>query len=92
MSRVNDRPKPGSGWKHVGGSVWDHAPTGVRLHVGGALCRFPGLDFVYGMLWPEGRSVNRCIRIAGGNRRRGLMIWALQVFNRWSSESAQRQA
>ena len=75
--------RPGCGWKHVAGSVWDHKPTGLRLHVGGALVQFPGTGFCYGMLWPEGRSVDRCIEIAGGNRRRGLMIWARRVFERW---------
>ena len=31
--------RPGSGWKHLAGPVWEHA-SGVRVHSGG-LVKFP---------------------------------------------------
>lgn len=68
--------------------MWDHMPSGLRVHVGGALCRLPLTNCIYGMLWPETNNVDQCIRIAGGNRRRGMMVWALNVLRRLNCESA----
>jgi hypothetical protein len=63
--------KPGPGWKHAGGAVYDNA-IGVRVHVMG-LCR------LYGMRWPERRNLDRFVRINGGNRKRGAMAWAADL-------------
>jgi hypothetical protein len=69
------KQKPGPGWKYVGSAVWDHK-SGLRLHIMG-LCRLPNGEEVNGFRWPESRELDRWIRIAGGNRRRGAMLWAL---------------
>lgn len=69
--------KLGSGWKHVGGAVYDH-PTGLRVHVMG-ICRLASGDTVDGMRWPESDRLNRFARINGSNRKRGAMAWALSV-------------
>lgn len=70
--------KPGNGWVHFGGGVWNHKPTGLRVHVGGLICRSGVSEPVSGLAWPECESLDRCIRVAGGNRRRGVMIWAME--------------
>jgi hypothetical protein len=66
--------KPGLGWKHVGGAVFDNS-DGTRVHVMG-LCRLPNGELVNGMLWPESRKLDQSVRINGGNRKRGAMAWA----------------
>lgn len=63
------------GWKQVGPSVWDHT-SGVRIHAAG-LVRMVSGQVVYGNKWPESRYLDRAIRINGGNRKRGVMAWAL---------------
>jgi len=65
--------RPGPGWKHVGGSVYEHA-DGIRIHVMG-LARIAG-QILNGREWPESRTLDRYIAINGGNRRRGVMTWA----------------
>ena len=67
--------RPGLGWEHVGGAVWDHA-TGVRIHTSG-MCRLPSGEYVVGTEWPTIQRLGRMVRINGGNRRRGVMAWAL---------------
>jgi hypothetical protein len=70
------RKRPGIGWKHVAGSVWDHLPTGIRLHLLG-MARLPDGRFVSANEWPTLMDSGEHIRIAGGNRKRGLMTWAM---------------
>lgn len=60
----------------------------VQVRSCGELCRLPLTNCIYGMLWPESRNVDQCVRVAGGNRRRGMMVWALNVLRRLSRESA----
>ena len=72
---MSDKLKPGRGWVNVGGAVWDH-PSGIRLHVAGLL-GLPSGEFLCANHWPESQAADRCVRIAGGSRKRGLMIWAL---------------
>lgn len=66
------------GWKQpspdVTPGVWDH-PSGTRLHLGGCLRLLDGV-FIEPFRWPESMSADHCIRIMGGNRKRGLMLWA----------------
>lgn len=69
--------KPGPGWEKVGPSVYDH-PSGLRIHVGG-YCLMPQGEFISGNAWPQSSVMDRFIRIAGGNRRRGVMMWALSL-------------
>ena len=71
------RSKPGSGWSNVGGPVWDHV-SGIRLHVGGLL-RLQNGNHVSSDRWPDSVSADFSIRMAGGNRKRGLMAWAKGV-------------
>lgn len=72
------RFKPGPGWEPLSGVVWKHFPTGMRLHTSGLLDLNDG-RLLHPNSWPESVKANRCIRICGGNRRRGLMVWALEV-------------
>jgi hypothetical protein len=69
--------KPGPGWKHVGGAVFDYC-DGTRVHVGG-YCRLPNGEFISGNTIDQMGALNRFIRINGGNRKRGVMAWAKQV-------------
>lgn len=69
--------KPGHGWNKVGPAIYDH-DSGVRIHVAG-LVRLPSGEFVSGEQWPQCQEMYRYIRIAGGNRRRGVMMWALSL-------------
>ena len=61
------------GWKQINAAVWQHV-SGTRLHVAG-LCLIRGVAH-WANMWPESAAADRCIRIAGGNRKRGLMLWA----------------
>ncbi len=67
--------RPGLGWKHINGAVWDHT-TGIRIYVGG-ICRLPCGRVVVGNQWPESKRLRRAVREQGGNWRRGTMVWAL---------------
>jgi hypothetical protein len=67
--------RPGAGWTHNGGSVWEHI-NGARVHLLG-LVRLPNGDFLSANKWPDSREAARMIRINGENRKRGLMAWAL---------------
>lgn len=73
MSEANQNEsmvmRPGYGWKHVSGPVFDHE-NGMRLHLLGTL-RMPD-----GSFRSAGLDALKMIRINGGNRRRGLMAWA----------------
>jgi hypothetical protein len=63
--------KPGPGWKHVAGSVWEHV-TGLRIHTLG-LARLPdGKD----ARWNWSDEYQAC-RQQGHNVKRALMVWAL---------------
>ena len=67
--------KPGRGWSHAGGAVFDHV-DGIRIHVSG-MCRLPpDGEVVKGTDLPEIQMMNWFIRINGGNRKRGVMAWA----------------
>lgn len=69
------RHQPGPGWKHLGSAVWENN-DGLRIAVGGAY-RLPDGTFVSGEQWPQSKELYRWIRIAGGNRKRGVMLWAM---------------
>lgn len=69
--------KVGPGWEHVAGPVFDHT-SGLRIHLGG-LARLPSGAVVYGTRWPVSQRMYRAIRVHGGNRRRGIMRWAMQL-------------
>jgi hypothetical protein len=67
--------RPGPGWRHVAGAVWDH-DSGIRLHLLGT-ARMPSGVWRRASEWPASGLADDCIRICGGNRKRGLMVWAL---------------
>jgi hypothetical protein len=46
------------------------------VHIGG-VARLPNGEFLLANKWPESKEVDRIIRINGGNRRRGLLAWAM---------------
>ncbi len=75
-----NRTRPGPGWKHLGCAVYEHS-SGMRIHTHG-LCRFRGGPFIDGTMWPEWQKLNMAIRVNGGNRRRGVMVWALEYMRR----------
>jgi plasmid replication initiation protein len=67
----------GPGWRQLSGSVFEHA-SGVRIHIYG-MCLLPDGECVYRRKRPWDRFMYQCIRIHGGNRRRGIMAWALRL-------------
>lgn len=83
------RCRPGPGWKNISGSVWDHVPSGLRLHLMG-MCRLPCGEVVRGREWPESRNLDRCIAIAGGSVKRGCMVWALELLRDRRGEHTMR--
>jgi hypothetical protein len=68
------RYRPGPGWRHLAGSVYEHK-SGVRIHLLGTV-RLPGGIYRAADAYPDYR---RTIRINGGNRKRGLMAWARRM-------------
>ena len=69
------RMRPGGGWRHVAGPVWEHA-GGARVHIAG-LVKLQDGRYLHANKWPECRDAERLIRVNGGNRKRGLMAWAM---------------
>ena len=69
--------RPGSGWLHLGGPVWEHS-TGARIHAGGMI-RLPDKTHLSLSNWPESQLGRRLVLINGGNRKRGLMAWAVNL-------------
>lgn len=72
--------RPGPGWGCIN-SVWQHT-SGVRVHIGGMMCgratETGGCrDIIAGGVYPMVTDVRRYIAMAGGNKRRGVMVWAL---------------
>ena len=74
------RPKPGPGWRNIRDSVWVHEPTGVRIHLIG-LVLGPDFDILTNQ-WKKKKKWWDHTRIAGGNRKRGLMTLALELAER----------
>lgn len=71
--------KPGHGWTNIG-PVWDHV-SGIRIHLGG-LVQLPGEDVIYASHWPMVKRWNLHALICGGNRKRGLMTYAMELNQR----------
>ena len=68
---------PGAGWTSLSGGVFERR-DGLRVHVLG-LCRLSDGRLVSGMAGLEHDSLQRLIRINGGNVRRGTMAWAARL-------------
>ncbi len=71
--------RPGSGWNHMKGPVWEHT-SGVRIHVSGRLVKFAGKEarnlyqIPYAFdLWFLLQKIN------GNNPKRAMMALALNI-------------
>ena len=65
--------RPGPGWKEVGPDIWKHK-SGVMIHLLGVANMPDGTP-----RWADPRLADWYIQLAGGNRKRGLMMWALTL-------------
>ena len=68
--------RPGLGWKCLGEPVWEHT-SGTRIHWSGPIVRLP--DMTMPPVYPDMRRLNTVIRANGGNRKRGVMAYALTL-------------
>jgi hypothetical protein len=66
--------RPGPGWRFIGCSSWRHE-SGVIVHCLG-VALMPDGTVRYES---ETRLAEGYIRLAGGNRKRGLMMWGLAL-------------
>ena len=72
--------KPGKGWVYLGSSVWEHE-SGTRIHLNG-LVRLPDKQSFFSLYDSRVNSFGHyCIEVNGGNKRRGLMTWAVNLIN-----------
>lgn len=69
--------RPGPGWRHIGGAVYEHS-SGMRVHMLGVVL-LPDRTTISANTWPNHRDAERMIKINGGNRRRGLMAWGASL-------------
>jgi len=69
--------RPGPGWRFVGSGVWDHV-SGMRLHCLGLLV-MPDGKIRRATEWPSSDIAEGYVCVAGGNRKRGLMMWAMAL-------------
>ena len=80
--------RPGPGWQHwPRDGVWDHS-TGICISTAG-LILIPdkaGTRLIWENKWPHSQSAERWIKIAGGNRKRGLMLWALDEYQKLNTQ------
>lgn len=67
--------KPGAGWRHLYGAVYEHQ-NGMRIHLMGFV-KLPNGKFLDANKYPDSAAADRMIKINGGNRKRGLMSWAM---------------
>lgn len=93
IGRVFDRLEPlvlcpCSGWNNLGSSVYEHT-NGTRIHVGGGCVRTPNgkhywlNSVVGGMGWT-------LIKINGGNKKRGMMAWAMNCIPQNDQDQVER--
>lgn len=70
--------RPGPGWKQLKGPVWEHS-SGVRIHVAGYVLL--GENVFLSLYEFGGASTigQKLVKANGGNRKRGLMAWALTL-------------
>jgi hypothetical protein len=70
--------RPGPGWRFVGSACWKH-DSGVGVHLLG-MAFMPDGTVRHESTWPSSQIASGYIRLAGGNRKRGLMMWALALY------------
>lgn len=69
--------KPTSGWRQLSDIVWEH-DNGTRVHCGGVVRLING-DHLFLDHWNESVLGRLLVRINGGNKKRGLMAWAMNL-------------
>ena len=72
--RKRNRGRPGPGWKHIAGPVFEHL-SGARIHLSGHI-RLPCGDWMSLSNIRDWKEIDAAIRINGGSVRRGLMAAA----------------
>ena len=70
--------RPGPGWTQLNDPVWEHT-TGTRIHWSGPIVRLP--DMTMPPVYPDRWRLNTVIRANGGNRKRGVMAYALTLLS-----------
>lgn len=65
--------KPKSGWKNVGGAVFER--DGNRVHLLGHVRLKNSIHYSFSC-WPYSVQFHRMIRIFGGNRKRACLAYA----------------
>lgn len=78
---MTKRYKPGPGWSALYSETVYLHNSGTSVHCMGMLIDALGRR-VNGMEWPEAQSLERCVAICGGNRKRGVMAWAMEHIRR----------
>lgn len=69
--------RPGPGWDHVAGNVWEHC-SGIRIHRNGYI-KLPDGTVHSAHTIPECFEADLFIRMNGGNYMRGLMAWSRKM-------------
>ncbi len=68
--------RPGPGWTQLNAFVWEH-DSGMRIHWSCPIVRLP--DMTMPSIWPDRKRLNLLIRVNGGNRKRGVMAYAMTI-------------
>lgn len=74
---IPKRIRPGPGWSELSSVVWEHI-GGARIHLLG-LVRMPDKSYRDANCMPQYFEASQFIKINGGNRKRGLMAWAMKL-------------
>lgn len=72
--------QPGPGWHRIAGSVWEHKPSGMRVH-GFGYCRLPDGRWISGVQWPEIRRFGLSVNLTGSTKMRHVLVWAMLVLD-----------
>jgi len=77
VGRLLDRDvmRPGDGWRHIGGPVWEHK-SGARIHAMGVIRMPDKVTFRFMNNTDDCFEGLRFVRANGGNMKRGMMAWA----------------
>jgi len=67
--------KPGPGWKQLNPVVWEK--NLIRIHISGQLIR---VNNQYVGMIPHRHEILRFIKINSGNKKRGLMVYANNLY------------
>jgi len=70
--------RPGPGWKHLKGPVWEYK-NGIRIHTAGLVLRDQTGKTAPVDEFGHRRFLYHLIKVNGGNKKRGLMAFALNM-------------